>query len=139
MSERKHIECPPELLVNEQEYYLLGHYRHLLTRHDLFVVKYRSLTIKLLGARQQGKRGEHIEQLLERERKHWPEAAATIQATGFRSLIQDIAQRLLDEHGDEIFLNLCSKCGGLCRTPKAKQCLRCGHDWHRPNLCKEQG
>ena len=30
----------------------------------------------------------------------------------------------------EVFWNLCAKCGGLTATPKARQCLHCGHDWH---------
>jgi hypothetical protein len=40
-----------------------------------------------------------------------------------------VAQRILREHGDAVFLNLCPRCRGLCRTPKALQCFRCGHSW----------
>ena len=40
-----------------------------------------------------------------------------------------IAERLLKESGN-IIVNNCPKCGGLARTPKAKQCRYCGHDWH---------
>ena len=40
-----------------------------------------------------------------------------------------IAERVLHEHGDAVFLNLCPRCHGLCRTPKALQCFRCGHSW----------
>ncbi|HEV7302206.1 MAG TPA: hypothetical protein VGN72_22905 [Tepidisphaeraceae bacterium] len=36
-----------------------------------------------------------------------------------------IAERILREHGEAVFLNLCPGCGGLCRTPKALQCFRC--------------
>ena len=41
-----------------------------------------------------------------------------------------VAERLLNEHGDVIFLNRCSKCDKLARTPWAKQCRHCGYDWH---------
>jgi len=40
------------------------------------------------------------------------------------------ASNLLEEKGSEIFLNLCLVCKKLARTPLAKQCRLCGHDWH---------
>jgi hypothetical protein len=40
-----------------------------------------------------------------------------------------IAERLLKDSGDTI-INNCPKCGKLTRTPKAKQCRHCKHDWH---------
>ena len=41
-----------------------------------------------------------------------------------------IAARVERHHGGEIHFHVCPKCGGLCRTPKAKQCFHCHHDWH---------
>jgi hypothetical protein len=46
-------------------------------------------------------------------------------------LLKDAAERILDEHRDEIMR--CDKCGGVLRTPKARQCFNCGYDWHGPN------
>ena len=40
-----------------------------------------------------------------------------------------IAERLLRDAGDKI-INNCPKCGKLARTPRAKQCRYCRHDWH---------
>jgi len=40
-----------------------------------------------------------------------------------------IAQYLIDNHSNEIFINNCPVCGKLTRTPEAKQCRHCGHDW----------
>lgn len=48
---------------------------------------------------------------------------------GKESLREHIAKRILAEHGEEI-INLCPKCGALARTPLAKQCRSCFHDWH---------
>lgn len=48
---------------------------------------------------------------------------------GKESLWEHIAKRILAEHGEEI-INLCPKCGALARTPLAKQCRSCFHDWH---------
>lgn len=45
--------------------------------------------------------------------------------------IQDaIATRILRDHPHEIVLARCPKCAALLRTPRARQCLACGHDWH---------
>lgn len=40
-----------------------------------------------------------------------------------------VVERILREHATEVYLNRCPKCDGLCRTPRAKQCMRCGHSW----------
>jgi hypothetical protein len=33
----------------------------------------------------------------------------------------------------------CSYCGGLLRSPRAKQCLECGMDWHDPSNPRRLG
>jgi hypothetical protein len=40
-----------------------------------------------------------------------------------------IAQRIFDEHKDELELNLCPKCNKIARTQEAKQCRFCFHNW----------
>ncbi len=40
-----------------------------------------------------------------------------------------IAERILRDSKDEV-INNCPKCNQLARTPKAKQCRFCGHNWH---------
>lgn len=43
-----------------------------------------------------------------------------------------IMERLLrEQQAGELFINRCPKCNRIVRTPLAKQCLWCGHDWHR--------
>lgn len=37
---------------------------------------------------------------------------------------------LWEKYKDKIDLNNCPKCGKTARTPKAKQCRFCRHDWH---------
>ncbi len=37
---------------------------------------------------------------------------------------------LIEKYGDKVFWNLCPECNKLARTPKAKQCRFCGHNWH---------
>jgi hypothetical protein len=41
-----------------------------------------------------------------------------------------VIERVLREHGDQVKLNRCPRCRRIPRTPQARQCLWCGHDWH---------
>jgi len=41
-----------------------------------------------------------------------------------------VVERIYKEHFDELDLNRCPKCNRIARTPKAKQCRYCKHDWH---------
>ena len=43
------------------------------------------------------------------------------------------AARILEDHGEEVFLNYCPRCHELARTPTARQCRFCGDDWHTAN------
>jgi hypothetical protein len=49
---------------------------------------------------------------------------------GLDAFVVRTAQRILDEHSNEIVFNYCPRCGALAKTPKARQCRLCRHDWH---------
>lgn len=49
----------------------------------------------------------------------------------FDSLEAEISQRVWSEiNSGAIRINRCPECSRIVRTPRAKQCLWCGHDWH---------
>jgi hypothetical protein len=50
---------------------------------------------------------------------------------GFEAFFERTTRRILSEDRDRVFLNNCPSCGALARTPQARQCRFCGHDWHR--------
>jgi len=50
---------------------------------------------------------------------------------GYESFVVKTASRIIEENGNEVFLNNCPICGKLARTPHACQCRQCGHDWHK--------
>ena len=55
-------------------------------------------------------------------------------ADGVETFRRRTASRLLREHGVEVFVNRCARCNRVVATPKARQCLWCGFDWHmRPS------
>jgi hypothetical protein len=49
---------------------------------------------------------------------------------GWAQFVYSTAARIYNEHKSELNLNLCPSCKGIARTPQAKQCRYCGHDWH---------
>jgi hypothetical protein len=53
---------------------------------------------------------------------------------GFDAFVQATAERILAEHPDKLTFNYCCRCGRLARTPKARQCRFCHHDWHSKSI-----
>jgi hypothetical protein len=49
---------------------------------------------------------------------------------GFEAFKQRVTERIFKAHGHELELNLCPECGKIARTPLARQCRFCLHDWH---------
>ena len=43
---------------------------------------------------------------------------------------RNVRDRVLAECGAELFVNRCPGCRNIARTPRARQCFWCGHDWH---------
>lgn len=50
-------------------------------------------------------------------------------AEGSDAFMVNVRDRILREHGSEMFVNLCPRCGALARTPRAEQCPQCFHSW----------
>ncbi|MCB9894894.1 MAG: hypothetical protein H6839_10625 [Planctomycetes bacterium] len=44
--------------------------------------------------------------------------------------LEHVAQTVLRRHASEVFVNRCPACGRIVASPKARQCLWCGEDWH---------
>lgn len=57
-------------------------------------------------------------------------AVLELAKNGFEEYKRKVTERIFNEHKDELELNLCPKCGKIARTPRAKQCRFCLHDWH---------
>jgi len=48
----------------------------------------------------------------------------------FEYFRQATVQRIFHDHFEKLPLNLCPACRKIARTPQARQCRFCGHDWH---------
>jgi hypothetical protein len=51
-------------------------------------------------------------------------------ADGYQSFKRRVVERIWREHANALPLNLCPKCYKIARTPEARQCRFCHHDWH---------
>jgi hypothetical protein len=51
-------------------------------------------------------------------------------SNGYVSFVIGCAERILQEASNKVILNHCPNCQRLARTPFAKQCRHCHHNWH---------
>ena len=49
---------------------------------------------------------------------------------GWDRFWRTVAERVLCERGVDFLLLRCPRCQRVVATPRARQCLWCGHDWH---------
>jgi hypothetical protein len=49
---------------------------------------------------------------------------------GYEEFELSVARRIMKEVPEKVFMNNCSKCNKLTRTPFARQCRHCGHSWY---------
>jgi hypothetical protein len=101
--------------------YVIDNFRHLLTKTEqdavgafVFNVKEKGDTRLAIYVRGMDEPTEEIKSLL---------------IDGMQSLRRRLADKLIQDHREEVFANSCPKCGKLPRTPKAKQCPWCFHSW----------
>lgn len=101
--------------------YLLQHYRHLLTADERDLLAHDEWFV--VG-------GPDDPDRLGLARESAPPELRQRVARGREALYREIVSRVLQQHATEVVINRCPVCEGVCRTPRAKQCWQCGHDWH---------
>jgi hypothetical protein len=55
---------------------------------------------------------------------------ATALAAGPDAFRRGVVRRILNERPQELIINRCPQCKRVVRTPQARQCFWCNHDWH---------
>jgi rubrerythrin len=58
------------------------------------------------------------------------ENALPLLKDGFDQVKTNTTSRIYLAHRSVLKINLCPACGFVARTPAAKQCRFCRHDWH---------
>lgn len=101
-------------------WYVINYYGGLMTKAEWLA--YRNFLVD-------GKvRAGYSPELLE-DRTSDPEALS-LMSDGIEVFMLRVCERILHEHKDRVILNCCPKCGGLAKTPKARQCHWCFYAWH---------
>lgn len=114
----------------EETNYLIRHYSHLLTGKEQIAYKHLLHDEKLAANDNVEVREQMRAMLL---RVGWLSESAEVLLLlndGIPAFRQLIAAKVYAEHGADSLFNSCPRCQQLARTPLAKQCRYCGHDWH---------
>ena len=117
-------------MTEEEVDYLVKHYSYLLTGKEQIAYKHLLHDDKL-AANDNIETRERMRAIL--LRVGWlsdSQEVLTLLERGIPAFRQLIAAGLYAGHGGESLFNRCPHCQRLGRTPLAKQCRYCGHDWH---------
>ena len=111
--------------LDDEALYVVRNYRHLMTPAEGRADRAFLFEAKMLGSAG-ASTSEHMAEKLKETLTDF-ETVQLFQK-GRSRFLRDVAQRIKTECNQS--LTRCARCGGILRTPKAQQCLRCGYDWH---------
>ena len=106
--------------------------KYVLTYYSEYFTELESIGFKAILAEEKAQNASPS--MADKLREKWgaknnPEVVAAL-SEGSDKFNEAVFQRLMSEHGNDIFINRCPKCKKIAKTPKAKQCPWCFHDWH---------
>jgi hypothetical protein len=110
---------------------------YVSTHLRTFMTDYERRACDLAVLRQKAEYSEHdrLKNRFSDQLSKEPYEVIELSMTGYTALIERIRRRLLDSISTgELTVNRCPSCKRILRTPFAKQCLWCGHDWHNDKL-----
>jgi hypothetical protein len=110
----------------EQAEYIVKYYSKLMTIQEVKALRHYYSTVKLEGS-------EHEQRTLIYSKAGWlidDPLILSYLTDGYDQFMLNCAERILSEDPEKVFFNFCPVCDRLARTPYAKQCRHCGHDWH---------
>lgn len=109
--------------------YVWGHFDHFMTEFE------RRVGRAIMAGQKATMRGspESAAGLARAFRADGPDVDAAL-ADGPDAYRRQMRDRLTSEHPTEVVVNRCPACRRVMRTPRARQCFWCGHDWHGPDV-----
>jgi hypothetical protein len=106
---------------------------YVLQNFGEWMTPLESQTMKAVHAEEKARRSGS-EQVASVIRRRWGELeddqVARALEHGAESFRRGVRERLLREKAEDIIINRCPSCDRIVRTPRARQCLWCGYDWH---------
>jgi len=118
-------------LNSQLAHYVVRYYAHLMTDVELKAQRHLFATMKSTN----GRSDEPAQREAQNNRFHSRMLSAeqdvlSLAKDGYQQFELITAARILRDSIGQVFFNRCLVCGALARTPSAKQCRCCGHDWH---------
>ena len=110
--------------------YAFRHFPHLLTALERRVTEYSA---PIVSNSEHWKIQRLYKYLEERDGHVADETLLAALELPYDDRKRHTLDRLIAENRDQMIENRCPACTRLARTPLARQCLWCGHDWHRSN------
>jgi rubrerythrin len=112
--------------------YVCRYYWHLMTPEERLAYRHLFGTMKATHGRSDAIAQQEARNSKPQLRELFSDDPEVLHlaSAGMEVFLEKTATRMLTEHRDEIIVNQCPKCGALARTPNARQCPSCHHDWH---------
>ncbi|WP_338394142.1 hypothetical protein [Fulvitalea axinellae] len=115
-------------MEREQVDYILVYFSYLMTSDEALALRHCTSSEKL-ATMTEGDREKMTPIYLSKGWLTDEKDALDLLKDGIDRFYQNVAERIMAEHADKVFMNKCPKCGRLARTPKARQCGHCGNEW----------
>lgn len=109
----------------EKARYIIAYYGSLLTPNEKKALRHLRSVFKL-----ENSNDERLSKMY--YKVGWlsdDPAILQLLTAGEDKFMLNCAERILKENSEMVYLNFCPECGRLARTPFAKQCRYCKHDW----------
>lgn len=113
---------------NETAKYIINYFSNLLTGAERMAIKHTTSIYKLNHSNSDNTQLTRLY-----KENGWLTTDQTVLdllKDGYENFELNVANRILTHHPDKVFFNYCPKCNKLARTPYARQCRYCGHNWH---------
>lgn len=118
-----------EEIDEDTVWYVFAHCQSLMTgtEHDAY---HKIISEMLIEERGGSEAWRNFFIRVGKLKAEYPPEVYYLAKDGQEVLEQKIAKRILKEQSNHPLFNYCPKCSKLARTPLAKQCRFCRHNWH---------
>ena len=114
---------------NETAQYIIKYFSNLLTSAEGMAIKHTSSMFKLEHSSSENPNLKKIYR-----ENGWltsDQSVLDLLKDGYDNFELNVANRIMAQNPEKVYFNNCPKCNKLARTPYARQCRHCGHNWHK--------
>lgn len=114
--------------------YIINYFSNLLTDLERRAIRHTHSTSKL--EHRTSDNANLIKVYIEKDWLTSDQNVLDLLRDGYKQFELNTANRIVSQSPDKVFLNNCPKCTRLSRTPYARQCRFCGHNWHNLSVAQ---